>query len=95
MLYARRELTAAGARRSPAETMEADRLRELVSGPITDAVQVDEALDLLRRSPGLDEARRTLYDYADRARSLVAGLPDVPARAALSALVDLTVSRTR
>jgi heptaprenyl diphosphate synthase len=71
------------------------RLRELVSGPITDPDLMQEALTRLRRSPALDEARATLTAYADRARAQLEQLPDVPARAALSALIDMTVHRTR
>ncbi|MCW2528197.1 MAG: polyprenyl synthetase family protein [Pseudonocardiales bacterium] len=74
---------------------DAVRLGELVSAPITDDLLVEEALGLLRKSPALDQARAILYGYADNARSLLAELPDVPARAALNALIEMTVSRTR
>ena len=40
------------------------------------------------------QARATATTYADRARAILADLPDVPARAALAALCDLVVART-
>ncbi len=70
------------------------RLRELISRPITDEADVAEALARLRRSPALEEARATLREYADRARARLPELPDVPARAALAALIELTVTRS-
>ncbi|HET8584086.1 MAG TPA: polyprenyl synthetase family protein [Jatrophihabitans sp.] len=72
----------------------AERLRALVSHPLVDDAEHAEALRLLRSSPALDEARATLRRYADTARATLTGLPDVPARRALDALVDLVISRT-
>ena len=71
------------------------RLRELVSHPLTDDAELSEALALLRGSSALDQARETMVAYAERARALLGDLPDVPARAALAALVDMTVHRSR
>lgn len=70
------------------------RLRDLLAGPLTDDARLAEALTLLRRSPAMAEARAVLVDYAGRARAVLAGLPDVPARAALEALADFVVART-
>jgi heptaprenyl diphosphate synthase len=72
----------------------ADRLRALLAGPITDDAALAETLGLLRLSPAMREARAVMSRYADRARALLAGLPDAPARAALAALVDFVVART-
>ncbi len=70
------------------------RLRELVSGPVTDDAEHAEALRLLRASPGMEKARDTLRSYAKSARALLAPLPDVPARHALESLCDFVVDRT-
>jgi heptaprenyl diphosphate synthase len=75
------------------EGPEADRLRELLKGPILDDELVVEALDLLRRSDGMRQARATLERYADTARVLLAELPQVPANQALVRLVDYTIER--
>jgi heptaprenyl diphosphate synthase len=72
---------------------DSDRLRELLSGPVTDDAEVLEALTLLRASPGLAKAKEFLVQYAADARREVELLPDVPGRRALAALVDYTVSR--
>lgn len=71
------------------------RLRELLSAPITDDDLVDEALTSLRKSPGLEQAVRTLTEYADRARAELADLPEGPAREALDMLARYVVARTR
>ena len=71
------------------------RLAELLAGPITDDDAVEEALTLLRKSPGLEQAVRTLGDYADRARAELATLPPCSARDALDMLARYVVARTR
>ena len=70
------------------------RLRMLIAKPLADDAEHAEALSLLRASSALAESRATLQHYADAARELLTGLPDVPARAALSTLTDLVISRT-
>jgi heptaprenyl diphosphate synthase len=71
------------------------RLVELLAGPITGDDEVDEALTLLRKSPGLEQAVRTLGDYADRASAELAVLPPCSARDALEMLARYVVARTR
>jgi heptaprenyl diphosphate synthase len=71
----------------------ADRLREILTGPVTDDETLGEALALLRASGGIAAAKETVQQYAAQARSELAGLPDVPGRRALASLVDYTVNR--
>jgi heptaprenyl diphosphate synthase len=75
---------------SPADA----RLRELVSGPLTDDSLHAEALRRLRASTALAEARNTLRGYADASRAMLSELPARPARDALEALTDVVVART-
>jgi geranylgeranyl pyrophosphate synthase len=71
------------------------RLKEILArGALTDPGLHAEALDLLRRSPGLAKARADVREYAARARTQLAGLPPVPAWAALESLCDFVVART-
>jgi len=70
------------------------RLVELLSTDLSDAALLDEALGLLRKHPGMDLARADVRHWANRARELIAALPDVPARAALAELCDFMVERT-
>ncbi|GAB2760577.1 polyprenyl synthetase family protein [Amycolatopsis magusensis] len=70
------------------------RLVELLSGPITEDHLVEEALTLLRASSGLDRAKDTLADYAQRARVELASLPASPARDACESVADYLVART-
>ena len=70
------------------------RLRELLARPLSDDDEVNEALALLRESPALSRARKTLADYTDQARDVLRLLPDGPARAALRAMTDYLVDRT-
>ncbi|HEU5469925.1 MAG TPA: polyprenyl synthetase family protein [Actinophytocola sp.] len=74
---------------------ESGRLRQLLSGPITDDAAVDEALALLRRSGGLTSAAQTLADYAARAHAELDMLPPCPARDALELLSRYVIARTR
>ena len=70
------------------------RLIELLSGPITDDALIQEALELLRHSSGLERARVTLSDYARRARAELAALPASPARDACESGARSAGSRT-
>jgi heptaprenyl diphosphate synthase len=72
---------------------DADRLRELVKGPIEDDDKLAEALALLRNGEGLVKAKATVQRYADEANEELAGLPDVPGRRALASLMDYTINR--
>ncbi|MGI9125710.1 MAG: polyprenyl synthetase family protein [Mycobacterium sp.] len=72
---------------------DADRLRELLKGPITDDDEVAVALALLRASGGIAAAKETVQQYAAQARAELAELPDVPGTRALASLVDYTVNR--
>ncbi|MFZ2529957.1 MAG: polyprenyl synthetase family protein [Rhodococcus sp. (in: high G+C Gram-positive bacteria)] len=72
---------------------DADRLREILVGPVVDEDLVAEALELLVRSPGMAAAKRTLAEFADRAHAELAALPQVPANDALRRLVDYTIAR--
>jgi len=80
--------------RSAGSSAEEIRLRRLLAEPLPEPDELSEALDLLRRSPAMAEARAMLMSYAGRARSLLSGLPGSPARDALSALADFVVART-
>jgi heptaprenyl diphosphate synthase len=71
------------------------RLRSLLlEADLTDPALHAEALALLRRSPALEEARGTVRTWISGARSLVAELPDLPARAAFESLCDFVITRT-
>lgn len=72
---------------------DADRLRTLLKGPVTEDDVVAEALALLRASGGIASAKATVQQYAELARAELAELPDVPGRRALGSLVDYTVNR--
>ena len=72
---------------------DADRLRELLDGPVTDDANVAEALALLRASGGIAAAKETVQQYAAQARAELSGLPDVLGTRALASLVDYTVNR--
>ncbi|WP_026316922.1 polyprenyl synthetase family protein [Actinokineospora enzanensis] len=71
------------------------RLAELLAGPIADDADIADALALLRKSSGLDRARRTLDTYVDRAHAELVALPGCPARDALELLTRYVVERTR
>jgi heptaprenyl diphosphate synthase len=68
------------------------RLRELVSGPVSEA-DLPEALELLRSSRALDAARATLHTYQERARTLAHAMPDGPTSQALADICDYMIER--
>jgi heptaprenyl diphosphate synthase len=71
------------------------RLRELLSlQELADAALHAEALELLRESPALDEARETVRVSISETQDLLTQLPDVPARAAFESLCDFVKTRT-
>lgn len=72
---------------------DAERLRQLLSAPITDDGEVAEALELLRGSKGMQRSYDTLHEYAERARAELRELPQGPANDALSRLIEYTIAR--
>jgi heptaprenyl diphosphate synthase len=70
------------------------RLRELLTGDLTDDDRLAEALGLLRAHPAMDRARARLLSYVDEARDVADALPPGPARAALLGLTDFLLART-
>ena len=71
-----------------------ERLRDLLSRPLTDDAEVDEALALLRSGPGVTRAREVLAEHASAARAELSRLPDCPAAKALASLTTYVVDRT-
>ncbi|HEX6338082.1 MAG TPA: polyprenyl synthetase family protein [Jiangellaceae bacterium] len=82
MLYARKSTDSAD-----------ERLRALLSGPITDDDDHAEALRLLRAHPAMEMARQEVRRWAEEARAVLAPLPAIPARSALEAVCDQAVDR--
>jgi len=65
-----------------------ERLKELLSGPLADEDDLQEALALLRPHPAMETARAHTLRVADEARATLAPLGDGPAVQALRVLVD-------
>lgn len=70
-----------------------DRLREILTGSVTDEELVKEALTLLRGSAGMRQARETIYAYRDEAKDALSIFRDSSAKDAFFHLVDFTVAR--
>lgn len=70
------------------------RLRDLLSRPLPDDLEHQEALAFLRAHDSLEEARMEARRWADEARRVLDPLPDIPAKEALAALSDYVVTRT-
>jgi len=69
-------------------------LRGLLRSDLGDPSRHAETLALLRSSTAIDAARSYVAARSDEARTYLAQLPDLPARAALEALCDLVVTRS-
>lgn len=82
VLYAMREQTEGGA-----------RLREVLTGPVTDDALVDEALTLIRASNGRERALEDVRRYRGLGEDELAQLPALPATGALRNLMDYSLER--
>ena len=69
------------------------RLRELLQSELRDQALLDEALELLRAHPAMDQAREHTAAVARQAQDVLAPLPDSEAKAALKALATSVVTR--
>lgn len=69
------------------------RLRELLTGDLSDDAALAEALELLRAHPAMAQAREETYAVARRAQHALASLPESEARTALEALTVGVVDR--
>ena len=70
------------------------RLVSLLGRPFPDDDEHAEALELLLAHDAVAQARAEARRWADAARSALASLPDIPARAELERLCDFVVTRT-
>lgn len=71
-----------------------DRLKALISHPLTDPAEHAEALELLRAHPAVQQARSHTQQVAAAATGLLDGLPDIDAVAVLRALPQSVASRS-
>lgn len=69
------------------------RLKELLSGPITDEDDVQWAIKALREHPAMEQARDYVRAEADAARALLDKLPAGPARDALDQVCTRSTER--
>jgi heptaprenyl diphosphate synthase len=71
--------------------------RDLIAaleGDLSADALLRDVVERLRSHPVMTEARAVVQAWADDARSTLAPLPDVPAKAALESLCDFVVRRT-
>ncbi|ALA66661.1 polyprenyl synthetase family protein [Corynebacterium lactis] len=71
----------------------AARLRELLVGPITDDALVDEALDLLAQTKGVERALDMVRGLLEESDQVIAELPDGAAKESLRQVARYTVER--
>ena len=71
-----------------------ERLQQLLDSDLHDDAALAEVLGLLRAHRCIDEARAVVRERAERARSLLQGLPTGEPRDALEELCDSVVTRT-
>ena len=82
VLYAMQEQTPGG-----------ERLREILTGPVTDDEVVDEALRLIRASGGRERSLEDVARYRERGEADLAGLPQGPVTDALRRLMEYSLER--
>jgi heptaprenyl diphosphate synthase len=76
-----------------ADPSTSERLRELLSKPLVDEAEHAEALAALRIHPAIAKAQEVLLMWTEKARDLLADLPDGDAKVALSTLCDSVANR--
>jgi heptaprenyl diphosphate synthase len=69
-------------------------LQELLKGPISDQVVVNQVLDQLRQHPALEQSREQVLGIANQARQLLGPLPVNDATSALFSLCDAVIDRS-
>ena len=69
-------------------------LQELLKGPISDQIVVNQVLDQLRQHPALDQSREQVLGIANQARNLLGPLPVNDATGALFSLCDAVIDRS-
>ena len=70
------------------------RLLELLAADLSDDARHAEALGLLRKHPAMDEARAYVVAESEKAKALLAALPQGPVREALESFADLVATRS-
>ena len=70
-----------------------DRLRELLSKPLTDDAEHAEALAALRAHPAMQQAHDVLMQWIEKARTELADFPESEAKSALFTLCDSVANR--
>ncbi|MEM7093412.1 MAG: polyprenyl synthetase family protein [Actinomycetota bacterium] len=70
------------------------QLRDLIEGGLTPETR-DQALILVRMSPGIPEGLETARTWADKAKAALSDLPSSPGATALNAAADHLVERAR
>ncbi|AGP31633.1 polyprenyl synthetase family protein [Corynebacterium terpenotabidum] len=69
------------------------RLREILTGPVTEDALVDEALTLIRTSDGRERSLADVEHYRDLGRAELAKLPAGATTTALTELMDYSLAR--
>jgi heptaprenyl diphosphate synthase len=69
-------------------------LQELLKGPISDQVVVNQVLDQMRQHPALEQSREQVLGIANQARQLLGPLPVNDATSALFSLCDAVIDRS-
>ena len=75
------------------DTPAADRLREILVGPVSEDALVDEALELLAQTNGVARAMEKVNELLDESDRVIADLPDCAAKDALRHVARYTVER--
>ncbi|MCA1981535.1 polyprenyl synthetase family protein [Nocardioides nematodiphilus] len=70
------------------------RLLELLDSDLSDDAALAECLDLIRRHPAMDEARAYVVAESEKAKALLAALPQGPVREALERFADVVAVRS-
>ncbi|MDO5030007.1 MAG: polyprenyl synthetase family protein [Corynebacterium sp.] len=75
------------------ESPAAERLREILVGPVSDDALVDEALELLAQTAGVDRAMDKVKELLEESDRVIAELPECAAKESLRHVARYTIER--
>lgn len=80
---------------SKAGNTERKRVKRIIRSHHDDPVRVEEVINMVNESKGIDYARQRMEEYKEKALSMLEGFPPGPSLASLKALVSYTTDRRK
>ena len=70
-------------------------LKEILANKSADEEEIEEAIEIVKNSGGLDYAKGVAEKYVQKAQQSIAELPDIPIKKVLANISSLVTNRTK